>query len=119
MDPDYKEVRPEENASDLIKIFKGKDAYIRHLDFGGENGLLCKRLKDSAWDSLSYDPFIEPDVDLNELGHFNFITAYEVFEHVPDVNNLTRHSRNQNSLYSLSLSSVLTNARGIGHESVR
>lgn len=88
VDPDHEKVRPEENAAGLIKMFKGKEKYIKHLDYGGGNGLLSNLIKKSGWDSLSYDPFINKEVNIKELESFNLITAFEVFEHVPDVNDL-------------------------------
>lgn len=42
----------------------------------------------SQWKSTSYDPFINFETNLEALGKFNLITAYEVFEHVPDIDNL-------------------------------
>jgi len=35
VDPDYKTVRPEANARDLITMFNGKEPDIKHLDYGG------------------------------------------------------------------------------------
>jgi|TARA_B110000114_G_scaffold58851_1_gene62493 SAM-dependent methyltransferase len=88
IDPDYKENRPKNNAAHLSKIFNGKTEHIRHLDFGGGNGSLSDALKGFSWDSQSYDPFMHKDINITDLGRFNLITAYEVFEHVPDANAL-------------------------------
>jgi len=52
------------------------------------NGRLSDILKGSGWRSSTYDPFINRGTDLNVLGRFNLITAFEVFEHVPDTNKL-------------------------------
>ena len=86
VDPDFDKARPEVNASDLTRIFAGKEESIRHLDYGGGNGQLSYLLAKSGWDSLSYDPMIDSDDTLMDLKSFNLITAFEVFEHVPDVN---------------------------------
>jgi len=88
VDPDYLEVRPRTNAEVISNFFSQQKGMIKHLDYGGGNGKLSALLKEKGWDSLSYDPFPRNDIDINELGKFNFITALEVFEHVPDVNRL-------------------------------
>jgi SAM-dependent methyltransferase len=88
VDPDYKKLRPEANAKNLVNMFRGKEAEIQHLDYGGGNGLLSNILRGSGWRSSTYDPFVNRGIDLTVLGRFNLITAFEVFEHVPDVNKL-------------------------------
>jgi len=88
VDPDYLAVRPQANAENVTTAFKGKKDFIRHLDYGGGNGMLSDILKQENWDSTSYDQFVNTDIDISGLGKFNLITAFEVFEHVPDVNTL-------------------------------
>jgi len=88
VDPDYKKARPEANAKSLLDIFKGREREIRHLDYGGGNGLLSNILKKAGWKSVTYDPFVDRGVDIKALGSFNLITALEVFEHAPDVEEL-------------------------------
>jgi SAM-dependent methyltransferase len=85
LDPDYLSVRPQTNANKLISFFKDKKDSIRHLDYGGGNGLLSNILRKAGWQSSSYDPFVDRETNIRTLGVFNLITAYEVFEHVPDV----------------------------------
>lgn len=93
IDPDCVEVRPRKQAVNLTSLF-GKDAKsIRHLDYGGGNGLLSTLLSDAGFDSSSYDPFINETTNINELGTFDLISAIEVFEHVPDVNSLMTNLR--------------------------
>jgi SAM-dependent methyltransferase len=101
VDPDYVEARPKANAAMLIKAFGEKAYQIKHLDFGGGDGLLTKILNQSNWQSKSYDPFVHRDIDIKQLGKFDLITAYEVFEHVPDVQTLMSNLRfllNKNGL---------------------
>ncbi|MBX9902602.1 MAG: class I SAM-dependent methyltransferase [Burkholderiaceae bacterium] len=86
IDPDYRSIRPLANADMLHKTFGS--AKIRHLDYGGGSGLLSGALKARSWDSYSYDPFTNPDLNVVELGKFDLITAFEVFEHVPNVDAL-------------------------------
>jgi hypothetical protein len=88
VDPEYMEVRPRANAASLISIFGDRTHSIRHLDYGGGNGLLTKILTESGWQSTSYDPFVDRDIIVEQLGRFDLITAFEVFEHVPDVKGL-------------------------------
>lgn len=88
VDPDYLEARPKANAGMLRLMFPAMTFSARHLDYGGGNGLLSKLLRESGWNSRSYDPFADKAVQLEELGKFDLITAFEVFEHVPDVRRL-------------------------------
>ncbi len=87
-DPDSAELRPTENAKLLDRLFGRDKAAIRHLDYGGGRGLLSKLLREAGWDSTSYDPFFDRGHAPEELGRFGLVTAFEVFEHVPDVNRL-------------------------------
>ena len=88
VDPDYIENRPRANAASLISIFGDRAHSIQHLDYGGGSGLLSKLLNDSNWQSTSYDPFVDRNVRVELLGKYDLITAFEVFEHVPDVSAL-------------------------------
>jgi SAM-dependent methyltransferase len=83
-DPDYLTARPAVSANAIQYIFGDKKERIRHLDYGGGNGEMSRQLKALGWDSSSYDPFADPDVDVTSLGKFDLITAVEVIEHVPD-----------------------------------
>jgi SAM-dependent methyltransferase len=93
VDPDYVEARPKANAQTLVSMFKGKAHGFRHLDYGGGEGTLSNLLKESGWKSTSYDPFVNKDKVLSQLGKFDLITAFEVFEHVPDPQQLMRDLR--------------------------
>ncbi len=86
IDPDYVQVRPENNAELLHTLFSG--SAVRHLDYGGGPGLLSRILTSLSWDSRSYDPFVDKDVRIDALGTFDLVTAFEVFEHVPNVDAL-------------------------------
>ncbi|APV52292.1 hypothetical protein BWI17_04755 [Betaproteobacteria bacterium GR16-43] len=88
VDPDYLDLRPRANAASLVPMLGERGRAIRHLDFGGGNGLLSRLLREAGWQSTSYDPFVDRDVSLATLGRFDLITAFEVFEHVPDVQQL-------------------------------
>ncbi len=90
VDPDYVEARPRENAKNLIALLGARGKEIRHLDYGGGEGLLSKLLRAAGWQSTSYDPFVDGDKHVEELGQFDLITCYEVFEHVPEVRTFLR-----------------------------
>ena len=49
---------------------------------------MSKVLSKNSWNSKSYDPFPKITASIDELGKFNLITAFEVFEHVPNPNEL-------------------------------
>ena len=93
VDPDYIEIRPKVNAANLISMFGDHARSIKHLDYGGGSGLLASLLKKSNWQSVSYDPFVDRNVSIDQLGKFDLITAFEVFEHVPDVQRLMSNLR--------------------------
>lgn len=87
-DPDYRSARPRTNAQLLQQLFGTQRGQIRHLDFGGGGGLLSELLRSEGWCSLCYDPFSEQSVAREGLGVFDLVTAFEVFEHVVDVQGL-------------------------------
>jgi SAM-dependent methyltransferase len=93
VDPDYLEVRPRNNAAVVQSIFRSPGPAVRHLDYGGGNGLLSRVLCEAGWNSTSYDPFTDRNTDPASLGRFDLISAFEVFEHVPDVQVLMRSLR--------------------------
>ncbi|MDR0378350.1 MAG: class I SAM-dependent methyltransferase [Candidatus Accumulibacter sp.] len=88
VDPDYTGARPRLNAASLLSMFPGLPESVRHLDYGGGDSLLVNILRESNWNSVSYDPLVDGSVDAGSLGNFDLITAFEVFEHVPDVQKL-------------------------------
>ena len=85
IDPDYLTDRPQSNAHALLEIFPDFFPKGRHLDYGGGNGALSRTLKKVGWNTTTYDPFNDPAIDPRNLGSFDLITAFEVFEHVPDI----------------------------------
>ncbi len=84
VDPDYLNKRSNSNLILLNSLFGDKKNNIRHLDYGGGNGELSRLLAINHWISKNYDPFSTAQIKINDLGAFNFITAFEVFEHVPN-----------------------------------
>lgn len=107
IDPDYLETRPRANAANLISMFGHRAQAIRHLDYGGGNGLLVNILNEARWQSVSYDPFVDRNLDISQLGTFDLITAFEVFEHVPDIRSLMSNLRSLLSPNGLVLFSTL------------
>ena len=93
VDPEHGAVAGHELAANLQATFTALPAGFRHLDYGGGNGLLSQVLRDTGWNSTSYDPFLDKDARSEALGQFDLITAFEVFEHVPDVQQLVTSLR--------------------------
>jgi SAM-dependent methyltransferase len=89
LDPDFQRRRPLSNAEFLHRTFGVHAKRLRHLDYGGGNGALSEELRKREWDSVSYDPFVDNAPPNGELC-FDLVTAFEVFEHVPDPNQLMR-----------------------------
>ena len=87
VDPDCLDVRPRANAQMLTRMFANHVLDIRHLDYGGGHGELSNELFATGWNSISYDPFVDGPLR-DDLGRFDLVTSFEVFEHVPDVNHL-------------------------------
>ena len=93
VDPDYIEIRPKTNATNLISMFGDRAHFINHLDYGGGSGKLSDLLKKSNWQSVTYDPFVDKGIRIDRFGKFDLITAFEVFEHVPDPRQLMSNLR--------------------------
>ncbi len=83
VDPDYKLVRPRAEAEYLTRLFPMPPQ--SHLDYGGGDGKLCELVRAHGWPSRSYDPFVDGRVPVAKLGRHDLVTAFEVFEHVPQV----------------------------------
>jgi hypothetical protein len=72
------------------------------LDFGGGYGLFVRLMLDKGYKFYRYDLFCENlfakgyDVDLNQAGQYELITAFEVFEHfsspMTEITKLRKHS---------------------------
>ena len=86
VDPDYKSVRPTNNAEMIDQLFGSTKP--SHIDYGGGSGLLSEVLRGKAWNSRTYDPFVDKHLKVEELGQFDLVSAFEVFEHVPDIDAL-------------------------------
>jgi len=92
VDPDFLTQRPTRQAEQLNSIFGRSKKFIRHLDYGGGNGETTNQLVSYGWDSTTYDPYNDQNSKkINELGKFNLITAFEVFEHVANPNELMKN----------------------------
>jgi len=107
VDPDYIEIRPKANAANLISMFGDRACSIKHLDYGGGGGLLSNVLNESNWQSVTYDPFVDKNVNIAQLGKFDLITAFEVFEHVPNPQHLMSNLRSLLSQNGIVLFSTL------------
>jgi hypothetical protein len=91
VDPEYMGVRAINNAGFVSKLIPNARDLIRHLDYGGGDGFFSQLLSDSGWPASSHwDPYSDNCLTLPQPGSQNFITAFEVFEHVSDVHGLMR-----------------------------
>lgn len=84
LDPDYLSVRPRQTARDFIAFLAGRKRSTIGLDYGGGNGRTAALMRENGWIFDSYDPFDYTDVSQERIGHYNFCSAIEVFEHTPD-----------------------------------
>lgn len=91
VDPDYASARPLGSADMVDRLFGASKSMLRHLDYGGGSGLMSQALRAKGWDSRSYDPFVDVDQQLADLGQYDLVTAFEVFEHVPRISTLLDH----------------------------
>lgn len=83
-DPDYIEARLISNAQFINRFMGSKKKLIRGLDYGGGNGLTASLLSTQGWSYKSCDPISNPIAPSTDFGNFNLISAFEVFEHIPD-----------------------------------
>ena len=83
-DPDYKSMRPTNNAKMVAQVWNNQKTQLRVLDFGGGNDVLCTELRASGFPvAVTYDPMV-PEHASRPDGKFNLITCFETLEHVPD-----------------------------------
>jgi hypothetical protein len=83
IDPDYESARPKANSSEISEILRGKSEVIG-LDYGGGSGLTAQLLRERGLLFDCYDPYGRQDVSSERIGRYNFCTAIEVFEHLPN-----------------------------------
>lgn len=84
VDPDYFEIRPRGNASEVETLLLGRKDSTIALDYGGGNGMTAMLLRKKGWAYDTYDPFGLCEVNSERMGKYNFCSAFEVFEHSPD-----------------------------------
>lgn len=83
VDPDYDSVRPQNNANEIFRVLNKKSSIVG-LDYGGGSGLTAKLLRDRGLLFDSFDPYGKQEVSSDRIGRYNFCTATEVFEHLPN-----------------------------------
>jgi SAM-dependent methyltransferase len=83
VDPEYREVRPRENAGVLGRLFGGARPR-RLLDYGGGHGALAELLRAQAYPAVeTYDPLV-PRFAAKPSGRFDCVVSFEVVEHAVD-----------------------------------
>ena len=89
VDPDYPEARPQGSAQQLQALFPLMVSQgVAHLDYGSGSGRLSELLCASGWHSTTYDPFVPGTTAPAAGARFGLITAFEVFEHVAQLDEL-------------------------------
>ncbi len=74
----------------LLGFILGIGADVPCLDWGGGNGLFCRSMRDRKFNYFCYDKYIQPFYSVGftcehpEPGRFALVTAFEVFEHLPN-----------------------------------
>jgi hypothetical protein len=77
-----------DKLSHILKKNYNKNA--TYLDFGGGYGIFVRMMRDRGYNFFWYDQFCENlfakeyDFDIKTGGHFELISAIEVFEHLPN-----------------------------------
>jgi SAM-dependent methyltransferase len=83
-DPDYLTTRPSGNAGTVAQLFGQHKGWLRVLDFGGGNDVLCSALRAAGFPvAVTYDPMV-PEHASRPEGKYDLITCFETLEHVPD-----------------------------------
>ena len=77
-------VRPLQNANFISSFLLGCRNKIIGVDWGGGNGRTSGYLREKGWNYDSIDPYGETSVTKQNLGCYNFCSAFEVFEHLPN-----------------------------------
>ena len=84
VDPEYLHARPCRNAREIITLLAGRQETTVGLDYGGGNGTTADLLRANGWAFDCHDPYGRTELSPERLGHYNFCSAMEVFEHTPD-----------------------------------
>ena len=84
VDPAYLDRRPASNAHGVDRLLRRYKSQVIGLDYGGGSGRTCERLRELGYAFDVYDPFGERRLTPEYAGRYNFCTAFEVAEHVPD-----------------------------------
>jgi 2-polyprenyl-6-hydroxyphenyl methylase/3-demethylubiquinone-9 3-methyltransferase len=84
VDPDYREVRPNNSSRFIQQLFAARKAELRVLDYGGGDGLLSATLRGAGFlEAQTFDPFV-PDFARRPQAKFDLVTCFETLEHMPD-----------------------------------
>jgi hypothetical protein len=84
VDPEYQDIRPRRNVSEIELLLAGKKDTTIALDYGGGNGMTAMLLRQKGWNYDTYDPYGHSDLQQAQIGEYNFCSAFEVFEHSSD-----------------------------------
>ena len=94
VDPEYKNTRPTEDAKQLNEYLLADKNTIVAFDFGGGAGVLASEMESYGYLYHTYDPFGKTSLDKTLIGRYNFCSAFEVFEHLPNPNESLHNIKN-------------------------
>src|SRR5580698_6227982 len=57
VDPEYQDIRPRRNVSEIELLLAGKKDTTVALDYGGGNGMTAMLLRQKGWNYDTYDPY--------------------------------------------------------------
>lgn len=114
VDPDFAERRPAGNASFMTQGFGDYREQISLLDYGGGEGRMMELLRANGFRVVNtYDPFSSKH-NVSDGEKYDLITAFEVFEHVPDPIATMRDITNRMKPESLLVFSTLLQPANFG-----
>jgi 2-polyprenyl-6-hydroxyphenyl methylase/3-demethylubiquinone-9 3-methyltransferase len=83
VDPEYVDKRPRANAAEIGNMLRGRRDVVG-LEYGGGRGLTAALLREKGFAFDSFDPYGANHLDPDRRGRYDFCSAIEVFEHLPD-----------------------------------
>ena len=84
VDGEFLQIRPAVDAQAVQSYFGDLRTTAIGLDFGGGNGRTAELLRRAGWAFDCFDPFGANELKAERVGAYNFCTAFEVLEHLPN-----------------------------------
>jgi hypothetical protein len=84
VDPEYLSARPMRNARLLCDILTTRKNEIIGIDYGGGGGITSAEMRLLGYNYDTLDAFGVTNLKSENHGKYNFCSAFEVFEHLPN-----------------------------------